>query len=123
MKFRAKITGHGPDAFTFLGDPDTNFIIIFNEDAPDALAELCVLHEITDLHADVVAGDLLIINNVPFTVSAVGSEANATLRGLGHCTLDFKGGPEPERPGCIMLEGEKPLTQDDLKAGALIEIY
>ena len=29
MKYCSKITGNGPDAFAFLGDPETNFIIIF----------------------------------------------------------------------------------------------
>ena len=122
MKFRAKITGHGPDAYTFLGDPDTNFIIIFNDDAPPALAELCVLHETAQLLEDVAVGDTLVLGDVAFNVSAVGSEANATLRGLGHCTLDFKGGAEAERPGCISLEGDTP-TADDLAAGGFIEIY
>ena len=114
MKYCSKITGNGPDAFAFLGDPETNFIIIFNDDAPPALAELV---------EDVKVGDTFVIADMPFTVSAVGSEANATLRGLGHCTLDFKGGPEAERPGCIMLEGDEVVTANDLVAGATIEIY
>lgn len=123
MKYGTKITGNGPDAFAFLGDPDTNFIILFNNDAPPELAELCVLHEPAELMADVEAGDTFILANKVFTVSAVGSEANETLRGLGHCTVDFKGGPEPERPGCIMLEGDDPVTAADLVAGARVEIY
>lgn len=124
MKYSSKITGNGPDAFAFLGDPDTNFIIIFNDDAPPALAELCVLHETAELKADVEVGDTVVIAEKVFTVSAVGSEANATLRGLGHATLDFKGGPEPERPGCIMLEADSAgLVAADLVAGATIEIY
>ena len=123
MKYRSKITGNGPDAFAFLGDPDTNFIIIFNNDAPPALAELCVLHEPAELLADIVPGDTFMIANKVFTASAVGSEANATLKGLGHCTLDFKGGAEAERPGCIMLEGDDPLTPADLVSGAMIEVF
>ena len=123
MKYCSKITGNGPDAFAFLGDPETNFIIIFNDDAPPALAELCVLHEAAELVEDVKVGDTFVIADMPFTVSAVGSEANATLRGLGHCTLDFKGGPEAERPGCIMLEGDDPITAADLVSGAMIEIF
>ena len=31
-----------------------------------------------------------------FTISAVGSEAPHTLKELGHCTLSFKGGTEPD---------------------------
>lgn len=123
MKYCSKITGNGPDAFAFLGDPETNFIIIFNDDAPPALAELCVLHEAAELVEDVKVGDTFVIADMPFIVSAVGSEANATLRGLGHCTLDFKGGPEAERPGCIMLEGDDPITAADLVSGAMIEIF
>lgn len=41
---------------------------------------------------------------------------------LGHCTLDFKGGSEAERPGCISLEGNK-LTAEDLAVGGVIELY
>ncbi len=123
MKYCSKITGNGPDAFAFLGDPDTNFIIIFNNDAPPALAELCVLHEPAELLADVKVGDVVMIANKAFTASAVGSEANATLKGLGHCTLDFKGGSVPERPGCIMLEGDEPLLPSDLVYGAMIQIF
>lgn len=127
MKFSAKITGHGPDAFAFLGDPSTNFIIIFNDDAPDALAELCVLHEEAELKEDVEVGDTIKFGPQEFVVTAVGSEANATLRGLGHCTIDFKGGPEPERPGCIMIQAvdaSKPVpTEEDLAEGVMIEIF
>ena len=46
-----------------------------------------------------------------------------TLKELGHCTLSFKGGDAAERPGCIMLQGDEPLTKDDIKAGTTIEIY
>lgn len=127
MKFSSKITGHGPDAFAFLGDPSTNFIILFNDDAPAALAELCVLHEETELKEEVAVGDTIAFGNLKYKVTAVGSEANATLKGLGHATIDFKGGPEPERPGCIMIEAiegapEAP-TPDDLASGVVIEIY
>ena len=38
------------------------------------------------------------------------------------CTLDFKGGSEAERPGCISLEGNK-LTAEDLAVGGVIELY
>ena len=102
MKYQSTITGLGPDALAFLADEDMNFIIIFNEDAPPELAELSVLHTKAELRA-------------------VGSEAPHTLAELGHCTLSFKGGSEAERPGCIMLEGNK-LTEADLQAGGTIEI-
>ena len=55
-------------------------------------------------------GDTLLIGNKAYTITAVGSEAPHTLAELSHCTLCFKGGEVPERPGCIMLEGDDKLT-------------
>lgn len=40
MKFYATITGWGADALEFLGDEDMNFVVIFNENAPEELKEI-----------------------------------------------------------------------------------
>ena len=122
MKYQSKIVGLGPDALAFLDDEDMNFIIIFNEDAPPELAELSVLHTKAELKEDPAVGDTFRIGKKEYKISAVGWEAPHTLSQLGHCTLDFKGGDEAERPGCISLEGEK-LTPEDWEIGGLIEIY
>lgn len=122
MKYQSKIVGLGPDALAFLDDEDMNFIIIFNEDAPPELAELSVLHTKAELKEDPAVGDTFKIGKKEFKISAVGWEAPHTLSQLGHCTLDFKGGDEAERPGCISLEGGK-LTPEDLEIGGMIEIY
>lgn len=124
MKYFTKIQKLGKDSLTFLGDPDSNFIILFNDNAPAAFEDLCVLHTIEELRADIEPGDFLLINEKGFEVTAVGTEANKTLRELGHCTVSFKGGPEAERPGCIMVQiikGEEPLTASDLAPGNAIE--
>ena len=71
---------------------------------------------------DPAVGDTLKIGNKEFKVSAVGWEAPHTWAELGHCTLDFKGGSEAERPGCISLEGNK-LSAEDLAVGGVIELY
>lgn len=122
MKYSAKITGWGEDALGFLEDEDMNFIIIFNQNAPEELKEIAILHEIAELHSDVAVGDTFVICGKVYDVTAVGYEAQHTLKQLGHCTLSFKGGSVPERPGCIMLEGE-PLTAADIKIGGAIEIF
>lgn len=122
MKYLATITGWGADALSFLEEEDCNFLIIFNEDAPQELAEIAVLHTVSTLHADPAPGDTLMLCGKVFEISAVGEEALHTLRELGHCTLSFKGGSTPERPGCIMLEGE-PITVADIAEGCTIEIY
>ncbi|MBS5703132.1 MAG: PTS glucitol/sorbitol transporter subunit IIA [Butyricicoccus pullicaecorum] len=122
MKYCSTITGWGPDALGFLEEEDCNFLILFNEDAPEELAEIAVLHTKAELAADPAPGDTLVLCGQVYDVTAVGDEALHTLRELGHCTLSFKGGSEPERPGCIMLTGE-PLTAAVIQKGGTIEIY
>lgn len=101
MKYFTRIQKLGKDSLTFLGDPESNFIILFNDNAPPAFEDLCVLHTIEELRANIEPGDMMLINEKGFEVTAVGTEANETLRGLGHCTVSFKGGPEAERPDVL----------------------
>lgn len=108
---------------SFLEEKSVNFIVIFNNDAPDELVEISVLHEITELYEDPATGDTVEICGKRFKITAVGDDAAHTLRTLGHCTLSFQGGSVPERPGCIMLEGDDPLTSSDIQVGGRIEIY
>ena len=123
MKYHTVITGWGDVALDFLEDPEANFIIIFNDDAPPELAEISVLHTKEQLLAVPAPGDTVLIGEKVFEITAVGEEAKSTLRTLGHCTLSFKGGKEPERPGCIMLEGDEPLLKSDIQVEVPIEIY
>ena len=122
MKFHATINGWGEDALDFLGDPNTNFLVIFNDNAPEELKEIAVLHTKSEVYEEPAPGDTLILCGKVYDITAVGDEAKHTLKTLGHCTLSFQGGTEPERPGCIMLEGE-PFTAEDVTDGATIEIY
>ena len=123
MKYSSEITGFGPEAFEFL-EPELalNFVIIFNEDAPPELAELAILHKKADVIADPAKGDILMIGENVYTITAVGTEVPQTLKELGHCTLAFGGGEEAFRPGCIMLDGPM-LSKDSVKVGDRIEIY
>ena len=123
MKYSSTITGWGDDALFFLEDADANFIIIFNEDAPPELADISVLHTKAALLSEPAVGDTMIIGEKVFDVTAVGDEAKHTLRDLGHCTLCFKGGDEPDRPGCVMLKGSEQLLKNDIKVGIKIELF
>lgn len=122
MKYEVTITGFGDDAFCFLEDEDMNFLIIFNENAPPELAEISILHTECELKESLQVGDTFSICDKKYRISAIGFEAEHTLKTLGHCTLGFNGGDEPERPGYIMLEGE-PITPSDIVIGKKIEIY
>ena len=123
MKYHTIITGWGELALEFLEDPDEKYIILFNNDAPPELAELSVLHTKEQLLGIPAPGDTVIIGEKVFEITAVGEEAKSTLRDLGHCTLCFKGSSEPERPGCIMLQGDEPLTVADIQVEVTIEIH
>ena len=122
MKFNATITGWGEDALEFLADKDMNYLVIFNNNAPEELAEISVLHTKSEIYEEPKVGDTLIICDKVFDITAVGDEAKHTLKQLGHCTLDFNGGATPDRPGCIMLEGEE-ITPADIKEGGTIQIF
>jgi PTS system glucitol/sorbitol-specific IIA component len=123
MKYKTTITGCGPEAFEFLSPAlDLNFVIIFNEDAPEEFAQLSILHTKEDLLAIPSPGDTMKVGKNIYTITAVGREVGNTLATLGHCTLAFGGGREAYRPNCIMLEGPE-LTRKAITAGDTIEIY
>ena len=123
MKYYCEITSWGDEALLFLENPETNFIIIFNDNAPAELASFSVLHTPANYNADPIVGDTMVVCEKAFTITAIGDEALDTLKEMGHCTLSFTGGAEAERPGCIMLQGDVPLTRDDVREGATIEVY
>ena len=123
MKFSAEITAIGELAVSFLTEPEMKSIVLFNDNAPAELAEISVLHTRSEVYLAPVAGDQLVIGEKVFDITAVGDEAVKTLEELGHCTIVFKGGDTPERPGCIMVQGEEELAEADLVAGNAIEIY
>ncbi|MEA5002818.1 MAG: PTS glucitol/sorbitol transporter subunit IIA [Christensenella sp.] len=81
------------------------FIIVFNDNAPAALAEMAVLHTKCELERDVAPGDQVILGNSAYRVTAVGAEANHTLASMGHCTLKFSGYADVELPGQMELDG------------------
>lgn len=123
MKYYCEITSWGEESLFFLDDPNANFIIIFNDNAPPELASFSVLHTPANYKADPAVGDTMIVCNKAFTITAIGDEALHTLKELGHCTLSFRGGETAERPGCIMLQGDEPFVKDDVKMGGTIEIH
>ncbi len=119
MKYQSTIVGWGVDALGFLEIEDCNFIVIFNENAPEELVEISILHTIEELSEDPAVGDTVRICGKSFKITAIGTEALHTLRQLGHCTLCFKGGDTPECPGYMMLEGEGITSADIVKGGAI----
>lgn len=121
MKYNSKITGLGIDSLHFLEDKDCNFIIIFNDNAPEELAEISVLHENTELKEIPQVGGIVKICGKKYIITCVGSEVEHTLKELGHCTMSFNGKDETSQAGTIELKGEQ-MKPSDIVVGGYIEI-
>ena len=90
MKYDTRISGWGECALEFLNE-DCNFLIIFNETAPQELADISVLHTVAMLQEEPCVGDTVQICDVSYTITAIGFEALHTLKEFGHCCLSFSG--------------------------------
>ncbi|MBV1817746.1 PTS glucitol/sorbitol transporter subunit IIA [Anaerosalibacter bizertensis] len=117
MKFSGEIVKLGDMVEEFIKE---RMIIIFNEDAPDELAEISAIHNSNILKEDVKVGDTVLIGNLKYEVVAVGDGANKTLKELGHCTFKFKDSNIADLPGVINLKGD---DLKELKIGYEISIY
>lgn len=103
MKYNVKITGYGSMALDFLTE---NMLIIFNDNAPAELKEISVWHDVSEMTSDVQVGDLMEVAGKEYFVTAVGDEANHTLKTMGHCSLRFDGAEQPQLPGTVHLKGD-----------------
>ncbi|MCD6553295.1 MAG: PTS glucitol/sorbitol transporter subunit IIA [Anaerolineae bacterium] len=107
VKYEAKVVEIGPLVDEFI---EAGIVVLFETGAPPELAEFSILHEHGPLKEDVVAGDIILIDNEPFQVTAVGDVANKNLANLGHLIIKTNGLPKPEMPGDVCVEA-KPLPQ------------
>lgn len=123
MKYESKVTEWGEEALLFLEDKNLNFVILFNDDAPEELKEVAVLHTASKLKAPLVVGDTLEFGKKKFQITAIGEEAKYTFTELGHCTLCFSGDDKPHMPGYITVQGPDSFTADDVFIGCEIKIY
>jgi PTS system glucitol/sorbitol-specific IIA component len=110
---------------TKLGDSygeifEQGLIVVFNDNAAEELAELSAVHTSAVLPTDVKPGDEVVLGTKRYTVTAVGSEANYTLRKMGHVTFVFTGDNKAELDGHIVLKGD---GMPELKSGSPFEIY
>jgi PTS system glucitol/sorbitol-specific IIA component len=105
MNYNVKVTGIGKNAYELY--EDCRCLIIFDNNAPEELAEISVLHEEGEIKKDIKVGDTIVLGKNEYKVTAVGTEAMLTLRELGHCTFKFTGNSETEVPGQIEVEGDE----------------
>jgi len=117
MDYKTKVTGIGDLVKDFI---EQGMIIVYNDNAPKELAEMAVTHTIASMDQEAKTGDVVILGNKDYVITAVGDEANHTLHNIGHCTFCFSGASEVELPGHIQLEGE---GMPEINIGDPFEIY
>ena len=88
MKYDTRISGWGECALEFLNE-DCNFLIIFNETAPQELADISVLHTVAMLQEEPCVGDTVQICDLSYTITAIGFEALHTLKELDIAVYPF----------------------------------
>ncbi|WP_026882656.1 PTS glucitol/sorbitol transporter subunit IIA [Clostridium akagii] len=97
---------------TKIGDMVPDFypekmVIMFKENAPQDLADYCILHNINQLNEEIKMGHTLKIGNVEYKITAVGDVVNKNLRDLGHICLKFDGSKKAALDGTLYLEDKE----------------
>ncbi|MEX8495782.1 PTS glucitol/sorbitol transporter subunit IIA [Sphaerotilus sp.] len=85
---------------------DGGVLILYEDGAPAALAEVSVQHRVSGMVASVAppVGAQITLGTLTTRVSAVGSSAWNKVRELGHVVFNFNGAVLAERPGEICVE-------------------
>lgn len=94
-------------------------IILFKDNAPEELADYCILHNENQLSDIIQEQDVLVIGDTEYKIRYVGEEVQRNLQNLGHITLRFDGSTEG-LGGSLYLE-DKAVPQ--IHIGDRIAIY
>ena len=91
---------------------DNGRLILFGEEAPEELHDLCALHRPTVTAGEVEPGDSVEIGDSRLQVTAVGDVANTNLEALGHITLRVAEPTAEPLPGEVLVAGALPDRVD-----------
>lgn len=109
-KYETKVTSIGDLVEELL---QQKILILFDKNAPVELQEMSVVHTGGTLEKEIASGDLVILGNSTYTITAVGEVANQNLRNIGHVCLKFNALTSPELPGDVHLQGNRvPLVAE-----------
>ncbi|MCH5584679.1 PTS glucitol/sorbitol transporter subunit IIA [Shimazuella sp. AN120528] len=92
-------------------------LILFDENAPEELHDITVLHTDRKNAGEITPKDVLVIDGQSFQISFVGDTANKTMQEMGHVTIKFDGG-QGDLPGTICVE-DKPVP--NVQVGSKIQ--
>lgn len=96
---------------------EQKLLILFDENAPEELHDITVLHTDRKNTGEITSDDVLLIDGQSFQITFVGDTANNTIQELGHVTIKFDGA-SGDLPGTICVE-EKPVP--NVQAGSKIQ--
>ncbi|MBD1379511.1 PTS glucitol/sorbitol transporter subunit IIA [Metabacillus arenae] len=111
--YETKVNKIGSMVSAFLED---KMLILFGENAPAELTDYCLSINVKALADDIHNGDVLVLGDKEYRITAVGSAVKQNLSSLGHITLKFDGSESPELPGTLYLESKdiKEVEEGDL---------
>ena len=96
---------------------DTGVIVLFGEPVPDALSDICVVHNrggrspLTP-QRELLPGDVLNFAGTRYTIDEVGEAATSNLSDLGHVALYFNSPDQSLLAGAIKVSGPPPQLPD-----------
>ena len=79
-------------------------LIIFGDNAPAELHDICALHRPDIQVGGIQPGDHLLLDDATFTILSVGDVANANLTALGHVSFKANGSTDAQLPGDVSLD-------------------
>jgi glucitol/sorbitol PTS system EIIA component len=98
---------------------EEKLIILFQDNAPEELADYCILHR-GNYVADIIqANDVMVISGEDYKIVGVGDDVQTNLQNLGHITLRFDGSKEGQG-GSVYLED---VAVPTVQAGDVLWIY
>lgn len=122
LHYRTTVTAIGPEVAELA---EGGILILYADGAPPELAEVSVLHRVTEgpSVAAPLAGASLRIGGLSVPLTAIGERAWAKIADMGHVVVNFNGAAATERPGELCA---RQVPAADLMAalvpGAMIEI-
>ncbi|MGF1868405.1 PTS glucitol/sorbitol transporter subunit IIA [Photobacterium indicum] len=85
-----------------------DMLILFNKSVPADAAEYCFVHNHDELKGDIYVGGQVVINDIQYSITAVGDAVNQNLGNLGHITLRFDAANKADFVGSLHLAGQQP---------------
>lgn len=84
---------------------EESLLILFGPMATAELRSICLIHDHDSAEKNVIrVGGELTIDDKKYTITKVGSAANANFDELGHVSIYFRDGENEVLPGAIIVE-------------------